>query len=170
MVILESLIVEWQEGLLKQILEVLPHLRLEDYPFPIYRVELDADLVLYLYQFTDNKPQFEPIYQNVLPHLSNCTVLTKSEVLHKGQFDEDILQNINGLSSNIPVIIAAIPDWENDTQYNEKALSGGLTLGSSHRLFFCDFSSVDQIKRLLKQIWLSPDSSTSEKGVALPAK
>jgi hypothetical protein len=170
MVILESLIVEWHEGILKQILEILPHSRLEDYTFPVYRVELDADLVLYLYQFTDNKPYYESIYQNILPHLNNCIVLAKSEVLHKGQFDENILQKIDELPQDTPIVIAAIPDWENEFKYNEKSLSGGLTLGSSHRLFFCDFTSSDQIKQLLKQIWLSPVSSTSQKGIALSAK
>jgi hypothetical protein len=170
MVILESLIVEWHEDLLKRILEVLPHSQLEDYPFPVYRVELDADLVLYLYQFTDDKPQFEPIYQNVSPHLHNCTILAKGEVLHKGQFDEQIMQKIDELPSDIPIAIAVIPDRENEIKYNEKALSGGLTLGKSHRLFFCDFSSRDQIKQLLKQIWLNPISSTSQKGIALPVK
>ncbi len=170
MVILESLIIESKEGLLNQILKVLPHDRLEDYSFPVYRIELDADLVLYLYQFTENKRQYEPIYQNVIPHLHNCTILTKTEVLRKGQLDEDVLQEIAKLPRDIPVIIAAIPEWEDQGTLANDVLTSGFTLGDSHRLYFCDFSDKDQIKKLLRQIWLEPVASTSQKGVALPTK
>ena len=170
MVILESLIIESKEGLLYQILEVLPHDLLEDYSFPVYRIELDADLVLYLYQFTENKRQYEPIYQNVIPHLHNCTILTNTAVLRKGKLDDDVLQAMAKLPPDIPVILAAIPEWENEGILNKELLATGFTLGSSHRLYFCDFSDKYQIKKLLRQIWLEPVSSTSQKGVALPVK
>jgi hypothetical protein len=170
MVILESLIIESKEGLLNQILEVLPHDRLEDYSFPAYRIELDADLVLYLYQFTENKRQYEPIYENVLPHLHNCTILTNTEVLRKGQLDDDTLQEMAKLPRDIPIIIAAIPDWEYEDILDKDILISGFTLGNSHRLYFCDFSDKDQIKQLLRQIWFEQVSGTSQKGVALLVK
>jgi len=170
MVILESLILESNEGLLEQILAVLPHSRLEDYPFPVYRIELDAELVLYLYQFTERKRQYEPISENVIPHLNNCIVLTKTGLLSKGQLEDDILQEIAKIPLNVPIVIAAIPEWENEAGFDKDVLTTGFTLSASHRLYFCDFNNKDRIKQLLRQIWLEPVYGASEKGIALPLK
>lgn len=160
MLILESLIVELQEGLFEKILEVIPHERIEKYEFPVYRIEANPDLVLYLYQFSTNNHNKNLIFENILPHLHNCIILTTMELLSKKELGESDGEIVMKLPKEVPIIMAAVKEKEMEKDFNEKIITTGLTLGQASKLLFWDPADRKDIKALFKNAWLIPTTDS----------
>ncbi len=149
MQVIEVLALEQFTGLFEKIAKILPLNRIHGYQIPVWRLEIDPDLVVLIYQFdlAHEVPLF--LLDNIFPHIKSVVALSTKENFGEWKFPSGVDERLNDLSGKAAVVLA-IADAENSLF--EYIVNNGLYLGKKGRMVFWNPVDRESIKRVWKMV------------------
>lgn len=151
--ILEIAILEQEEGLFSKFTQEIPIHLLTEYDFPVYRVEIDPNLVLIFYIF-DIQKRF-PVYllENIIPSLKRIIWLSSEQNFIDLMPPDEIKELFQQFEDAIPsAVILGVGD-EKMTMMSEALLHQGCYLGDQSRLYLWNEGDPQSSRRIWQLIW-----------------
>jgi hypothetical protein len=153
MQILEIMVFEDKEGLFSELSQFLPLVKIEQAHLPTFRLEIEQNLILLIYQVGGNHTLSLPYLKNVFPHLSRLLWLTDQQNFLDLKLPEEFQSLFDEYDPYIPSTIILAGDGQETNQLKESGIGSGYYLGPNSRLFFWNRSLPADRKRIWQMMW-----------------
>jgi hypothetical protein len=153
MKIVELLILEHEEGLFTKFANGIPIKILEDYDFPVYRLEIDPSLVLMFYVF--NTQQGVPIHllENIVPSLKRILWFSEEEKFVTLVPPDGYRELLEEYEDIIPSAVVLSMEEDKLPEMSEALLHQGCYLGDQSRLYLWNQNDPQNSRRIWQLIW-----------------
>ena len=152
MQIIETLVIEQAPEMFSGMGEILPLSDLEQVEVPIYRFEVDSDLVILIYRLNSERQIKKEILDNILPHLKAVILLFDRSLFSTENYSLPFWDQLMEREREVPVILAVKAE-NADIALSEKIKSRGLYLGEKSRMMFWDPADRASLLRIWQEGW-----------------
>ncbi|NOQ98124.1 MAG: hypothetical protein GQ561_08160 [Calditrichae bacterium] len=153
MKIYEIMILEHEEKLFTKFAQGIPVKMLEEYDFPVYRLEIDPSLVLIFYVF--ELQYIPPIHflENIFPSLKRIIWLSREQQFMNLLPPDEYKKFFEQFEDIIPsAVVLAVAD-DNLPEMSEALLHQGCYLGDQSRLYLWNEKDPQNSRRIWQLIW-----------------
>jgi hypothetical protein len=153
MKIFEILIFEHEEGLFSKFAQGIPIKILDNYDFPVYRLEVDPSFVIILYIFEINNEI--PIYflENIIPSLKRIIWLSREQNFRELTPPANYRELIEKNEHIIPSAVILSVGEDNLLKMSEILLYQGCYLGDQSRLYLWNDGDQQNSRQIWQLIW-----------------
>jgi hypothetical protein len=153
MKIIEILVLEEGQGLFLDISRRLPLVKMDDSPFPVFRLEIDPELVIYFYLFDSSAIIQTDFIEDVLPHISRIMILSGDTSFRRWNFSEELSQLLEQYLEIIPTMVVLAAETGKRILRPEVLFETGLYLGKDTRLLNWERGKEDNIAQIWSIFW-----------------
>ena len=151
--IIETLVIEQEDGLFFKLSDEVPFTHIKEYEIPIYRLQVDHELVIMIYRLTTGKKIPFEILDNLFPYIRRILVLASGESIDQWQFPEELMTRINNGNGEVLKFLILLSEIKDSHDFKKDILQKGLEPEKFTRLIYCNPTNRDMIKQTWKLIW-----------------
>lgn len=153
MQILETLTVEQKDGLFKRVIKWLPYELIKGYQLPVYRVEVDAETVLFIYRWKKDQKVKDALMERVLPHIKSMVILTDHENFSQQNIPTMISERLQQLEAGAAIVVAFACEGDMTGELPEYVNEKGLYLGKRSRFVFWHPQDRESVLKIWQTAW-----------------
>jgi len=151
--ILEIMILEEEGGLFGNFAREIPLQLLNEYDFPVYRLEIDPDLVLIFYIFEVQKRYPVHFLENIFPSLKRIIWLSSERKFIDMMPPDEFNELLEQFEDTIPsAVILGVGD-DKMTMMSEALLHRGCYLGEQSSLYLWNQEDPQSSRQIWQLIW-----------------
>ncbi len=152
MQIVETLVFETQNGLFEKLSNPLPLTSLGGTDIPTYRLEVDPELVIFIYLIEKNKSNGEQFLANLMPYIKTTVILTRNTELESLELPAFLLKHLNDFEERAPITLALVNKGEGNGRA-EYLREHGFYLAERSRLVLLDEDDKENRIQVWKIAW-----------------
>ncbi len=153
MQILETLVVEQTDGLFGKLAEALPFIPITDLEIPVFRMEVNPDVVILVYKLNDGQQVSDVLMEHVLPHVKSAVFLANREAYSEWQSSPRVTELLPELEKRAAVVIALATSPEWTEQMADYIAENGMYLAERSRLMFWNPEERESLLQVWKKCW-----------------
>ena len=151
--ILEIIILEQEEGLFRKFAREIPLQLLNEYDFPVYRLEIDPNLVLIFYIFEVQTRYSAYFLENIFPSIKRVIWLSSEQNFIDLVPADEFIELLEQFEDTIPsAVILGVGD-DKMTMMSEALLHQGCYLGDQSRLYLWNQGDPQNSRQIWQLIW-----------------
>lgn len=158
--ILEIAILEQEEGLFRKFSQEIPLQVLTEYDFPVYRLEIDPNLILIFYIFDVQKRFPVNFLENIFPSLKRIIWLSSEQNFNDLIPPDEFKELFEQFEDAIPSAVILGVEDEKMTLMSEVLLHQGCYLGDQSRLYLWNEGDPQSSRQLWQLIWSVHETAT----------
>lgn len=152
MQIIETLVVEQSPEMFSGIAEILTLSDLKQVEVPIYRFEVDPDLVILIYRLNSERRIKKEILDSILPHLKLVILLSDKKSFSAEELASFVPEQLMSRQGDVPFILA-LREKNGEILLPDKIKQHGLFLGEKSRMMFWNPDDPTSILRIWEEGW-----------------
>ena len=158
--ILEIMILEQEEGLFRKFAREIPFQLLDEYDFPVYRLEIDPNLVLIFYIFIVQTRYPDHFLENIFPSLKRIIWLSSEQKFIELVPTDEFMELLEQFEDTIPsAVILGVGD-DKLTMMSEALLHQGCYLSDQSRLYLWNQGDPQSSRQIWQLIWSAHETPT----------
>lgn len=150
MKIIETMVLSQNQRIFEDLGKNLSLSYVDTLELPVYRLELDPQLVILFYVITPELKVNKLLFDSIIPHITCVLLVSNRDSYDKLRFPENIAEDAEALLDSV-VSVIAFEDGENwEEQLPDYINKEGLYLGEQGRLLFWNKEDVENTGRIWK--------------------
>lgn len=151
--IIETLVIEQEDGLFFKLSDEVPFTQIKEFEIPIYRLQVEHELVILIYRLTTGNNIPPEILDNVFPYIKSMLVLTTDESVDQWQFPEELMTGIKSENGDVLKFLISLSEVKDSTNLEKDIIQKGLEPETFTRLIHCNPNNRDMVKQTWKMVW-----------------
>ncbi|GAB4366496.1 MAG: hypothetical protein Kow0042_06440 [Calditrichia bacterium] len=153
MTIVETLAIQSKEGLFESLSSPLNLNPVEGLDFPVYRLEINPEMVILIYQITGEQEIPDALWENIHRHLKAVLFISERDTFGDWEPSPMILDKLLDLEERTAMLIALESDEDWTEQIPDYISQKGLFLGEKARLLFWQGEDRDSQLKVWEMVW-----------------
>ncbi len=153
MTIIESLVVEQEEGLFRELSRDLSLELMEGSAVPVLRMEVDPELVVYFYAVESLQSASPAVRDHVIPHMKRVVMIGHAGQLNKWVLPDFLREYLESYGDSLPQVLILCSEENEKRKIPEYLGVRGLYLGDYRRLLFWDRENPADVRRVWQGVW-----------------
>lgn len=153
MKVIETLLIEQENGLFEILTEGIPFAHMNFFNVPVYRLQIEPDLVILLYKLDENTGISVEILNNIFPYLKRIILISSGESFHKWRLPKTLVEYIKNVNGDVPKFLILLSKSHVDANIKNSFLKDDLLPARFTREIFCRPEDKNMIRQTWKMVW-----------------